>query len=451
MSKKTTLSRRIVLEILENTQGSGEKLGVFLRSVLNKYDYIDPRDKAFIKYLTEGVVSYQIKLDYVIGQFAKVKGKMKPLIRHILRMGIFQIMYMDSVPDEAACNESVNLAVDRGMGQLRGFVNGVLRNVSRNKDKIKWPGDMSVIYSCPKWICDMIVKEYGKEKADTILASTLKPAPINIRLRENLDNKTKEEVINAIKEAGHNPVKHPYLPYAYTLENVPGMENVPGFMEGYITVQDVSSQLLVECAGIKEGDHIIDMCAAPGGKSIHAADKCGSSGHVEARDLTEFKTDLIEENIERMQVTNTSVKVWDGTVEDNKAIESADIVICDLPCSGIGVIGRKNDIKYNISPESVKELASLQRAILDNAVKYLKKGGILMYSTCTITKSENIDNRKYIIEEKGLKPVSIEDSIAKALIEDAPEAAATIKEGYLQLLPGLHRCDGFFISKYIKQ
>ena len=128
----------------------GEKLGVFLRSVLNKYDYIDPRDKAFIKYLTEGVVSYQIKLDYVICQFAKVKGKMKPLIRHILRMGIFQIMYMDSVPDEAACNESVNLAVDRGMGQLRGFVNGVLRNVSRNKDKIKWPDDMSVIYSCPK-------------------------------------------------------------------------------------------------------------------------------------------------------------------------------------------------------------------------------------------------------------------------------------------------------------
>lgn len=451
MSKKATLSRRIVLEILENTQGSGEKLGVFLRSVLNKYDYIDPRDKAFIKYLTEGVVSYQIKLDYVIGQFAKVKGKMKPLIRHILRMGIFQIMYMDSVPDEAACNESVNLAVDRGMGQLRGFVNGVLRNVSRNKDKIKWPDDMSVIYSCPKWICDMIVKEYGKEKADTILASTLKSAPINIRLRENLDNKIKEEVINAIKEAGHNPVKHPYLSYAYTLENVPGMENVPGFMEGYITVQDVSSQLLVECAGIKEGDHIIDMCAAPGGKSIHAADKCGSSGHVEARDLTEFKTDLIEENIERMQVTNTSVKVWDGTVEDNKAIESADIVICDLPCSGIGVIGRKNDIKYNISPESVKELASLQRAILDNAVKYLKKGGILMYSTCTITKSENIDNRKYIIEEKGLKPLSIEDSIAKALIEDDPTAAATIKEGYLQLLPGLHRCDGFFISKYIKQ
>lgn len=445
MSKKATLTRRIVLEILESTRDSGEKLGVFLRNVLNKYDYMEPRDKAFIKYLTEGVVSMRIRLDYVISKYANVKGRIKPIIRDILRMGIYQIMYMDSVPDSAACNESVNLAIDRGQGALKGFVNGVLRNISRDKDNIKWPEDNSVLYSVPQWICERIENDYDKTIATTILSKSLEPSPIIIRLRENLSDSVKEQVLSELEKAGHNPTVHPYLSYAYYIDNVSGMDSVPGFADGYITVQDVSSQLLIELAGIKPGDKIIDMCAAPGGKSIHAADKAGNQGCVDARDLTYNKTDLIEENLERMDVNNVVTHCMDATILDEQSIDTADVVICDVPCSGLGVMGRKSDIKYHVSSEDVTSLAELARAIISNGCQYLKSGGTLMFSTCTILKEENENNRQWIINNLPLEPVSIEEMLPDEL------KGSTGNDGYMQLLQGVHQCDGFYITKFRKK
>lgn len=452
MGKKSTETRRIVLEMLMELQTDlNQKEHILLKNVLNKYDYLDRQDKAFITFLYEGVLRNRIKIDYVINQFAKTKnGKIKPLIKNILRMTVFQIMYMDSVPDSAACNEAVNMAVDRGMASLKGFVNGVSRNVARNKDNISWPDKdnntneyLSINYSMPLWIVEYLIKLYDFDKTVVMLEAMSKPADIMIRINEKLSKSELEKLLEELDKAGNSPVKHSYLDYAFTISKVDGMETVPGFMEGLLTVQDVSSQLAVDIAGIKGGDRILDLCSAPGGKTMHAALKTGKGGIVDARDLSEYKLDSIRENAERLNLNNVTVSQADASVFDDSLVNSYDVVIVDAPCSGLGVMGKKSDIRYNVSLKMIEELSLIQRKILSNAVKYVKPGGTLLFLTCTITKEENLDNYKWLSENEGVKPVSFEEMLPEGLKGQGGD------KGYLQLLPGVHNCDGFFISKYM--
>lgn len=447
MGKKSSLTRDIALEVLMELEDENQKLHILVRGVLEKYGYMDRRDRAFMQYLIEGTVARRITLDYIIDMYAKTKnGKIKPIIRNILRLSIFQIMYMDSVPDSAACNEAVNLACDHGLAGLKGFVNGVLRTVAREKNNIKWPekNDVnmyySAFYSMPPWIVKYLIGLYGEEQATRILKASLDRSPVCIRINEKLADK--EAILRELKDAGSEPLVHPYISYVYTINNVEAVTGSNAFKEGKITIQDISSVMAIELAGIKEGDYVIDMCAAPGGKSVHAALKCGSSGHVEARELQENKLYLIEENARRMRQDNIEVICHDALSFDESAIDKADVVICDVPCSGLGVMGRKCDIRYNTSKKSIKELALLGQGILDNACRYVKPGGLLLYSTCTITKEENLMGREYIIGEKGFVPVSIEERLPDAL------KGSTGEQGYIQLLQGVHESDGFFISLY---
>lgn len=444
MGNKVTQSRKIVLDMLIEIRSSNTKCNVLLKNVLDKYDYIDSRDKAFIKKLFIGCIQHRITLDYIIDTYSKSK-KLKPVIRDILRMGVYQIIYMDAVPDSAACNEAANLAISKGLSGLRGFVNGVLRNISREKESIHLPDDISVKYSVPEWIAEYLTKHFSMAECEAMLKDSLRNRDITIRVNESLEAEDKDKLIRDIEAAGVSIIKHPYLEYAYNLSGVQGMENVPGFYEGLVTVQDVSSQLAIEVAGIKSGDYVIDMCAAPGGKTVHAALKCGADGTVDSRDLTDNKVALIEENADRLNLGNVIVKVSDATVLDESVIDKADVVICDLPCSGLGDLGRKADLKYNVTYEAVQELQSLQREILKNAYRYVKKGGILIYSTCTITSEEDEDNYRWIANELSLKPVSITDNLPEELRSN------TTNEGFIKLLPGIHKCDGFFISKFIKE
>jgi 16S rRNA (cytosine967-C5)-methyltransferase len=222
------------------------------------------------------------------------------------------------------------------------------------------------------------------------------------------------------------------------------------FQKGYFQVQDESSMMVGQIAGIKAGDYIIDVCSAPGGKTLHAADlllKAGGEknpGHVDARDKTEKKVSLIEQNLERIGYQNVSVKVFDALVPDDSVIEKADIIIADLPCSGLGVIGKKPDIKYNMTKEMMSELAKLQREILTVVVSYLKPGGVLIYSTCTINSDENEDNVRFITDSLKLQPESIDTYLPEKL------QCETSKQGYLQLLPNKSGVDGFFISRFRK-
>ena len=220
------------------------------------------------------------------------------------------------------------------------------------------------------------------------------------------------------------------------------LEGLDAFRKGWIQVQDVTSAFVGEIASPEKDSYIIDVCAAPGGKSLHLADKLEGTGMVEARDLTYQKTALIEENMARCGVTNMKTLVWDALETDLSAMAKADLVIADLPCSGLGIIGRKPDIKYNMTPEKLEELAGLQREILSVVWQYVKPGGLLCYSTCTIDRLENQDNVAWLRDRFPLVPVDLTDRFGGLPQEPS------LKDGWIQFLPGVHPYDGFFISVF---
>ena len=420
-------TREIVLDTLLEMERNKVFSHQLVKAVLDKYDYLDGQDKRFIKRLAEGCIERRIELDYCIEQYSTVKvNKMKPLIRCLMRMGTYQILYMDSVPDSAACNEAVKIAGKRKFTNLKGFVNGVLRKIAAGKDNIPKPDAkkhpveyLTIKYSMPAWIVEMWLKDYGMETTEKILDGLMEVHPVSIRFAHN---ENKEAYISKWEQKGIMVKQSTYLDYAYTLENVEGIGALEGFEDGAFTVQDISSMLMVEAAGIEAGNICMDICAAPGGKSMLAATK---GAVVLARDVSESKTDLICRNCVRMGLTDrVSVEVWDATVFDPEKKEYADVLIMDVPCSGLGVMGKKRDIKYNVTQESIDSLVQLQKDIINTGWQYVKKGGILMYSTCTIDKKENQDMARYICEKY---PFTIEEE--------------------KQILPGLMEADGFYYAK----
>lgn len=433
--------REIVLDMLMELSKSGVYCHLLIRDVLKKYNYLEQRDKAFIKKVTEGVIERKMELDYVINLFSNTKvNKMKPLIREVLRMSVYQILYMEQVPDSAVCNEAVKLVEKRKFYNLKGFVNGVLRNIARNKETITYT-DLSIKYSMPTYLIDRFKAVYDESTVECILESFLKEKPVCIRMKENLSKEQKRAIIESLETEGMEVEAHPYLPYAYTIKKADGLGNVEHFVNGDFTVQDVSSMLVAECAGIKEHMTVLDLCAAPGGKSMHIAEKLKGTGKVYSFDVSEKKTEYILDNIERLGYKNVEVAVNDGTVLNEKLIEQGDVVIADVPCSGIGVIGKKCDIKYRINEEEIENIVKLQKQIMENAWKYVKKGGTLIYSTCTISRDENEDMVNYLTTNMPLSLESLDEYLPDELISD------TTKKGYLQLLPGIHACDGFFIAR----
>ncbi len=442
--------RELILDILLEVMEQGKYSHIVLREVLDKYQFADKKKRAFITRVTEGTIEHVIELDYIINQYSKVKvKKMKPLIRNLIRSAVYQMKYMDSVPDSAICNEAVKLAVKRGFGGLRGFVNGVLRNISRNLGDIKYPTKedgaiyYSVKYSLPEWIVVKWLEEFGEEVLEKMGSAFLTEGKTTIRV--NTSKCTKEELIEVLRKEDVVVEEHPYLDYALEISHYDSLYFMESFNQGLFQVQDISSMLVSEIASPKESDYIIDVCAAPGGKALHMADKLHGTGMVEARDLTDYKIRLIEENIERSQMHNIHAVKWDATMLDQDAISKADIVIADLPCSGLGVMGKKTDLKYRIQPKDLEDLAILQQNILRQVHQYVKSGGTLVYSTCTINKSENEENAQFIIEELGMKKVLLQPY----LCEELKDTVAS--DGSLQLLPGVHHSDGFFIAAFRKE
>ena len=403
-----------------------------IKDILDKYDYLDTRDKAFIKRLFEGCVERRTELDYVLGLFSSVPvKKMKPLIRNLLRMGIYQILYMESVPDSAAINEAVKLAKKRGFAKLSGFVNANLRNAAKNKNEIKWPDKekdstkyLSVRYSVPEWLCEKWQSIYGNERTESILAGLLKIHPVTLRFKRDLSESDMAHLVSEITKTGAVLKKDERLPYIYRAENLNGVTTLPGYEEGLFTVQDISSCLAVEAAGIKAGDLVYDACAAPGGKSMLASEITGEGGKVISCDVSDAKVSRIDENKKRLKAVNVHSCVRDARVTEDSLKESADVLILDVPCSGLGILGKKRDIKYNASPESISQLLTLQWEIVNACAGYVKKGGRLLYSTCTINPDENEKQVSRICAELGF------ELIGKPV----------------QLLPDADECDGFFYA-----
>ena len=373
--------RELVLDMLLQITRDGEYSHIVIKNVLDKYQYLDKRERAFITRVVNGTLERMIEIDYIINLFSKVKvNKMKPLIRTILRSSVYQMKYMDSVPDSAICNEAVKLAGKRGFVNLKGFVNGVLRNISRNLDKINYPDEkdkvsyLSVKYSLPEWLVKQWLNVYDEETVKTIGSAFLEEKPLTVRFNEHKIKK--EDLVGILKKEG-------------------------------VTVGEV-----------------LDVCAAPGGKSIHIAELLNGTGHVEARDLTEYKVDLLRDNIERSGLTNIEAVCQDATVYDPDKKKSADIVIADLPCSGLGVLGKKPDLRYKMNEKTEADLVELQRKILSVVKDYVKPDGKLLYSTCTIHREENEGNVEWFLKEYP----------EFELVKDK------------QMIPGKDAGDGFYIA-----
>ncbi len=439
------VSLEALLEILEKKALSH----LVVSQVLQKYQYLDKQERSFFSRLTEGTLERLLTLDYVLEQFSSVPvRKMKPVIRTILRMGTYQLLYMDSVPDSAACNESVRLAERKGFRSLKGFVNGVLRSIARNKENMLQTETMSlsVRYSTPDWIVQEWVSVYGTGTAERMLQASFEEKKTTVRC--NLNRSSKEEIIQMLRKEQVTVEECRWPSYALALSDYDYLENLTAFTEGYISVQDVSSMMAAEAAGIREGSRILDVCAAPGGKSLHLAEKLNGTGYVEARDITEYKVSLIDENIVRTGLKNINTKVWDAKEFDPAWENEADVVLADLPCSGLGVIGKKNDLKYRITREGCEELAALQRQILAAVSRYVKPGGTLIYSTCTVNPAENQENVRWILENLPFETESLLPYLPETLRTDMTDKAEEeAADGYMTFLQGIYPCDGFFLAR----
>lgn len=440
-------SRSLVLDILLEILEKGAYSHVILRQALNKYRFFPKQDRAFITRVCEGTLEYLIQIDWIINRYSSIPtGKMKPVIRTILRMSCYQIIYMDRIPDSAACNEGVNLTVSRKFFGLKGFVNGVLRTISREKTAIfntisapDFP-DAAVCCSLPQWLFSMWENELGKEAARENAMALLQERPVAVRL--NLRLASKNKIIESLESQGTVCEETPYSERVLFLSGYDHLEGLTAFNQGWIQVQDLSSVLAGMAVSPKKGDYVIDVCAAPGGKSLHMAERLEGTGMVEARDLTWQKAELIEENIRRAGCANIRAVVKNALEYDQESEKSADILLADLPCSGLGTIGKKPDIKLRMTPEKVESLAKLQREILSVVWRYVKPGGFLVYSTCTISRKENRENAAWFSEHFPFDPVNLTGCFGDKV------AAASLAEGWMQFLPAEYPCDGFFVAVF---
>lgn len=422
-----------------------------------KSSYLDKvgekRERALATRLFEGCLERMIELDYILNLFSKTPvHKMKPVIAAILRMTVYQLRFMDKIPAGAACNEAVKLTKKYGFAGLSGFVNGVARSVAR-AEEIPYPDRrknekeyLSVRYSMPSMIVEQMTEQYGSEVSEQMMASFLNTEN-KVSIRCMTHTTTVDELKKCLTEADITVEDGLYSGQSLRISGMDAPERLPLFSEGAFYIQDESSMQTVLAAGLTGGESVLDLCAAPGGKTIMAADILATlgKGNVEARDLTVAKVELIKENTKRCRLNNVSFCQADATVFFHDLEDVYDVVLADVPCSGLGIIGKKPDIKLFMTTEQEKELCVLQKQILENAARYVKPGGVLIFSTCTWNKEENLGGYEFLKEHCGLIPESLEPFVSKRLWTE------TAKDGYLQMLPGVHETDGFFVARFRKK
>jgi len=420
---------------------------IALKKALQQYNEITIQDKAFITEIVNGTLRNILYIDYIIEQFSSVKlSKIKPLLLNIMRIAVYQIKFMDRVPDSAACNEAVKISKKRGHTALSGFVNGVLRNIIRNKDSIKLPDEnkepikyLSVVYSYPEWMVAKFLEEHNYSFVKELCIKNNSAPDVTIAVNtlkistEALKEKLENEKVTV--EDGK------YLKNALHISRTSDLSNLKAYNEGYFHVQDEASQLAIQVLDPQEEDYIIDVCSAPGGKSLICAEKMNNKGIIKARDIYPHKLTLIEESAKRLGIDIIQTQNWDATLLDNDNIARADRVLIDAPCSGFGLIRKKSDIKLKKKVEDIKNLQQIQRKILTVCSEYVKLKGVLVYSTCTMSKEENSDNINWFVENF---PFELED-ISALLPENIDNTTA--KQGYIQLYPNINDTDGFFIAR----
>ncbi|HDM77043.1 MAG TPA: 16S rRNA (cytosine(967)-C(5))-methyltransferase RsmB [Deltaproteobacteria bacterium] len=443
MLSPRAIAHKILLHI-EQESGYPDRL---LQSYLDRYDNLDPRDKGLITELVFGVLRWQGRLDSIISRFSSVKlKKINPVVRIILRTAIYQILFLDKIPARAAVNEAVKLARESQPDYVVRFVNAVLRRVSDNIESLKkvdktnlTASGIAEIYSHPKWIVDAWVKELGTEETAELCRANNKTPPTSIRVNTLLT--TSENLAEELRRAGIEVQPCKYAPDALEVKKGHfNLQRLEAYEKGLFQIQDEASQLVAHILTPRPEERILDACAGFGGKTSIFAQLMENSGEIMAVDLSPWKVATLEENLERLKIGIVGTLQTDVRKLNEMNIKPFDRIFLDAPCSGLGVLRRKPDIKWKRRPGDVYRLSLLQRDLLDSLASLLRVGGVLVYATCTLLNIENSEVIESFLQnhpEFCIEPIS--DTI--------PWMKVFARGPYFCSFPHRHGTDGFFAAR----
>lgn len=461
-------TRELALKILYKIDKENAYSNIALNEMLNQNKKeLTNKDIGLISEIVYGTTTWKLTLDEIIKKYSKIKlKKISTWILNILRMGIYQIIFLDKIPKSAAVNESVNLSKRYGHKSSSNFVNAILRKVTRKdyEDFYKIKDDIqriSFTNSMPMWIIEELkiqlkdIKKVEEIAKNSNLRPHLSIRINNLKIVDNNNEKNKKEEINKenlIKklEDKNIEVKSGLLKDFLILENAKNIENIEEFKQGYFTIQDETAGLIPIMLDPKETDVILDSCSSPGGKTTYLSEMMDNKGKIEAWDIHEHRTKLVENTAKRLGVTNIEAKVNDATIYNENYKEKFDKILLDVPCLGLGVLKRKPDIKWQKQKQDIKEITKTQKQILETCSQYLKKGGVLVYSTCSILKEENEDIiEEFLKKHKDFKIEKLNIEKNKRIINQEFFKKFNRNNEYLQVYQN-EKTDGFFICKLVK-
>lgn len=435
--------RKLAVKILNRVLNEGAYSNIILSKELNEVELND-KDKALLTEIVYGVLRRRRTLDVIIANFVKDIKLMDKNILNILRVAIYQMNFLDKIPTYAACNEAVEEAKEVSESDSK-LVNGILRSFTKNPDDINVPGnkidEYAYKFSFEPWMIRLLIKQYGENSAKKIMSGLNNVPKVSIRVNEL--NSDYDEVYDKLEKMEYEVSEGVICPEAINIKGGKSIENNPLFIEGKITVQDESAMLVAPLLDLQEGMNVIDLCSAPGGKTTHIAEILGNTGKVLAFDLHESKLGLIKENCDRLGITNVETCAGDATKLNAELVASSDRVLIDVPCSGLGIIRKKPEIKWNKKRNDLREIIPVQREIMNNAWQYLKQGGVMIYSTCTLNKEENEENIEWFVNTH-------KDCEVKRIFVGKQDNLVYSREGYLTVMPN-ENMDGFFIAKLEKR
>ena len=452
MAKKKEIlqsSRYLAVEILEKIEQEDAYSNLLLREVINNQE-LSKEEANLLTELVYGVLQRRMLLDYQLEPFLKKQKKLAHWVRQLLRLSLYQMEFLDRIPDHAIINEAANIARVKGHRGIVGLVNGVLRNIQRKGVRETTHVQplnkrLSIQYSLPQWLIDEFIKQHGEKEAEAF-AKSFSERP-KLSLRVNLRKISREAAIDELKEEGFDVTESTISPYGIIVEKGVPIESRL-FKEGYLAVQDESSMLVAPALNVKPSHYVLDACAAPGGKTMHIAtsflDK-EKGGKIVALDIHEHKINLIKDNAKRLKVKEVvEAKHLDARQVLNEfKPETFDRILIDAPCSGLGLMRRRPEIRYNKTKQDILSLQKLQLEILNEASKTLKLGGELIYSTCTITQEENQEVVRQFLEKNK--------EFSRAKVELPESELQVSKDGSLTIYPHQYGTDGFFICRLKKQ
>jgi 16S rRNA (cytosine967-C5)-methyltransferase len=451
---KTESPRDLALKTLNGLVRNNQYSGNYLDKLFQRNLQLDERDRAFISNLVNGVFRWRLRLDWIIEQFSNIPLK-KIEIRtlNILRLALYQIFYLDRVPESAAVNEAVNQTkLNKALPHITSFVNGLLRNICRNKDTIKFPDRkqetveyLSVFYSYPQWLTEKWIRELGKESAEDLLQAQNNIPNVNIRT--NTLKVSRGKLIQYLEEEGVVGIPLSYAPEGILLGGFRGrISELGAFKKGLFQVQDQAAMMIAHLISPRAGDTILDICTGFGGKSTHMAELMEGKGHIVALDINRQRLIDLDHNAHRLGIDNILPVVADATRSLSSLFNSKfDNVMVDAPCSGLGVISRHPDSKWNRDERDIERLSYLQNSIMDRTPSLVKKGGRIIFVTCTISREENEEVvNAFLDRNRDISLVNLKECVAEYCIELIDD------QGFLKTFPHIHSMDGFFAALFTK-